>query len=126
MQDHKQKQNLRRGVRKHEMSDSDKERIAQETYGRRQLNKEENPDVSQNPISDEKKKEKDLRFHKTGHDAYLAKVVAERKSIKIETWSGKTIIGELLEFDKYALKIRKDGVATWYNKSSIESFGDCE
>lgn len=61
---------------------------------------------------------------KTGHESCLAKVVAERRFIEIIFRDmQENVIGELLEFDEFAIRVREeDQTCTWYFKSAIAGF----
>ncbi|MGZ8220781.1 MAG: hypothetical protein ACXWT0_03945 [Methylobacter sp.] len=63
----------------------------------------------------------------TGHEACLAKVIAERRKIEIVFNSDESVVGELLEFDKYSVRIRrKDGSYMWYFKGAMCGFKEVD
>lgn len=129
------------------LSDHEKERLIQEQYGREKLTLTTTNKPSEGFKMEEKmakspinsrfvtREESDRRaskraseegakkVQKTGHEACLAKVVFERRRISILTVSGMTISGELLEFDKYSLRLRDENDACmWYYKSAVVGF----
>lgn len=130
------------------LSDHEKERLIQQQYGREKLlvlsakdSKEDESmkqDVADKPVTrQESDRRASLRnagtdksvkkVQKIGHEACLAKVVYERRKVEILFTDGTSVTGELLEFDKYSVRVREsnDGCA-WYFKSAMKGFREVQ
>jgi len=117
-------------------SEHEVERLSQLQYGRKKLvmptpststytsastgakimdNKQVNKQVNKQP----------KKIQKVGHEACLAKVISERRMIEVTLISGLVIRGELVEFDKFSVRIRHaDETYTWYFKGSMIGFSE--
>lgn len=61
----------------------------------------------------------------TGHEVALAKMVKERRRIKVTFVDSESLEGELLEFDKFSIRVALDsGVCEWFFKSNLKSFAE--
>ena len=121
--------------------DHERERLMQEQYGREKLTlpsaknnsegevmKSQVPQLPRNGTdrrADNDKKDT-KKIQKVGHEAALAKVVYERRSVKVllnSVGECTEICGELLEFDKYSVRlIKKDVECIWIFKSAMIGF----
>ena len=112
--------------------DAGEERQAQLSYGREKLSLKKHTDsgvVSDHPTRtrENNKSQQKKGQQKTGHEACLAKVVAERRKIEIEFCDGGIVAGELLEFDKYSIRIRRhNGECSWFFKSAMRGFKEMD
>jgi hypothetical protein len=61
----------------------------------------------------------------TGHEVALAKMVKERRRIKVTFVNCESVEGELLEFDKFSIRVALDsGICEWFFKSNLKSFSE--
>lgn len=108
-------------------SNVEEERERQINYARQILN-EEDEESDVRGINDGRgfleSNKKYQKQKKTGHEACLAKMIAERRSIEIIFRDMQdNVIGELLEFDEFAIRVREENqTCTWYFKSAIAGF----
>ena len=63
------------------------------------------------------------KAQKTGHEETLAKLIYERKKVKLLFTNDSVLIGEVLQFDNYSIKIRdQSGNEGWWFKSALIGF----
>lgn len=130
------------------LSDYEKERLIQEHYGRKKLtlataNKPSEGEVlnidgasKSRFISREESDKRTARkgsgkmtdkIQKSGHEACLAKAIYERRKVRLTTTTGYCVVGELLEFDKYSIRLRNShSECMWYFKSALIGFEEVE
>ena len=123
--------------------DYEKERAVQQQYGRNKLTlttnktseesrkmeikKSEYVTRQESDRRNSSKKTGDIKVKKIGHESCLAKVIYERRRVKVVLLNGNTIIGDLLEFDKYSLRVKIDGGdCMWIFKSAMIGFKESE
>lgn len=103
------------------------ERIRQEKYGREMITLPKKPKpphlhtttTTTKPVQQIERR----KIKKTGHEACLSKVVSERRMVEITFLNESVCLGELLEFDKYSMRVRDQGGDTfWFFKSSMKGF----
>jgi sRNA-binding regulator protein Hfq len=65
------------------------------------------------------------KVQKTGHEACLAKVISERRKIEIRLINDTIVRGELLEFDRFTIRLRHaDDTCMWYFKGAMIGFSE--
>lgn len=108
-------------VELHKIDQQEIERLRQQRYGREKLalttTKSERRTMIKNKALPIKKAQKE------GHEACLAKVVSERRSVEIIFADDTTFTGEVLEFDKFSIRVKgENGRGIWFFKSSMKGF----
>lgn len=107
------------------IADHEAERLAQLNYGREKLvlpKKQVNSKSKTANAGSKYPQVERRKSQKTGHESMLSKVVSERRKITIlfADTNRHEVTGELLEFDKYSIRIREnEGRCVWYFKSAI-------
>lgn len=111
----------------------DNERSRQINFGREKLTlKQPSTERKMNTHQDRNNKapskSQSPKVQKTGHEACLAKVVSERRKIEAHLINGNQVSGDLLEFDKFSIRVRDDntGRVFWVFKSAIIGFVELE
>lgn len=124
---------LQEGNKFDKFKEFDEERIEQIRFGRKKILEELN---LQGKILEEKIKpsnkptlyrKKNHHEKKIGHESCFAKMVAERREIELIFKDlDEIVIGELLEFDDKALRVKRstDSKIIWYFKDALIGFSE--
>lgn len=106
-------------------SDHEAERLNQLQYGRKKLVLPSHSHSNGKQIMNKPQTQQKPKILKVGHEACLSKVISERRRLEITLVNGTIVRGELLEFDKYSMRIRLvDDNCMWYFKGAMIGFSE--